>query len=317
MPTFYSSVPVKTAPYKSATDGQGSVPVSYDMFLYAGSSQGGITPTGNVAEYKLTIKLRLKLRQVPPNPLFLDSDGKPFWTSPWSAADWQRFIGRATTQADMWNNKFWLQAPPTPIFVPEYDILVRERPNQAFRPNIRCALEVDFDPADSVAHQIIDVANIRLAGRSANAGTFRSHSLLWDSQDGIPWLFPLGTGFGQPTPSAQHPVTHPMIAHEIGHLIGLKHIGTVLKTPLCEFAQTLDEAGHAFGEFKGGRNSDVCYGQGQAIVGNIMGSGADFTVDNAWPWIWSIGSLFPKTMGFGWRAVMRDPGPGAWIRLTS
>jgi hypothetical protein len=69
--------------------------------------------------------------------------------------------------------------------------------------------------------------------------------------------------------------------------------------------------------FEGGRNSFVCYGglQGLAISDNIMGAGDKFTVDNAWPWIWSIATMYPKTMGYGWRAVLRDPGPGSWINL--
>ncbi len=317
MPTYYSVAPVKSAAYKSTTYAAGSVPASYDLSLYPGFSQGGIVPHGDVSDYKLTIKLRLKLRQFTPAPLPLvqDANGKPFWTSPWTVADWQRFIAAATAQAELWNNKFWLQAPSTPTFFgPEYDKLVKERPNQAFRPNIRCSLDVDFDPPDFMAHRSIDIANLNmsvLAGGTATPGTFRSHSLLWDSLDGIPWAFPLGNGPGQPA-------MHPVIAHEIGHLIGLGHIGVILRTPLCELAQTLDKIGTGTGAFAGGTNSFVCYGPGQgAIVENIMGAGNVFSVENALPWLWSIATLFPKTVGFGWRAVMRDPGPGSWISLRN
>ncbi|HJQ55450.1 MAG TPA: hypothetical protein VJ890_01000, partial [Vineibacter sp.] len=309
MPTTYSSAPTKTTPYKSVTYAAGSVPASYDIALYSGAS------TASVADYKLAIKLRMKLRQKPPTwlPFTLDSDDKPFWTSAWTSPAWQQFLGAAATQADLWNNKFWLVAPRTTNFISGYDIVVKERPNQAFRPNIRCSLDVDFNPTDATAHRIIDVANLNLAllaGQSPGPGTFRSHSLLWDSLDGIPWVAPLGTG-------PQQPAVHPVIAHEIGHLIGLGHIGTILATPLCEMAQTLHKIGWDSGNFQGGRNSLACYGvnQGLALSGNIMGAGDAFTDANARPWLWSIASMYPDTVAWGWQAVTRDPGAGSWIRL--
>jgi hypothetical protein len=323
MPTVYSSMPVKTTPYSSSTYTGGSVPASYDICLYPGSSPGGpylypgSTVQSTVAEYKLTLKVRLKLQQMAPTllPITLDADDKPFWTSPWNNASWQQFVGTAAAQADMWNNRFWLQAPSTPTYIPEYDVVVKERPNQAFRPNIRCALDVNLNPTGSTAHRTISVANLdvsKLGSQPASPGVFRSHSLLWDSLDGIPWAFPWG-------PGAQNPTVHPVIAHEIGHLIGLGHIGTILKTPLCELAQSLKDIGYDYGQFNGGRNSHVCYGggQGAAISGNIMGAGDAFTVHNALPWIWSLLFMFPKTMGYGWRAVLRDPGPGSWLTLTA
>jgi hypothetical protein len=311
MATSYSSTPAKAAPYKSVTYAAGSVPASYDIALYPGSVSGA----GTVADYKLTLKLRLKLRQKQPTilPFTLDADDKPFWTSAWTAAGWQQFLATAAGQANLWNNRFWLKAPSTSTFIPDYDIVVKERPNQAFRPNIRCALDVDLNPADSAAHRTIDVANLNttlLAGQSPGPGTFRSHSLLWDSLDGIPWVAPLGTG-------PQQPAVHPVIAHEIGHLIGLGHIGTLLTTPLCELAQSLHNTGFDVGDLQGGRNSLACYGvnQGLALSGNIMGAGDAFTDANARPWIWSIATLYPQTVAYGWYPVTRDPGPGSWVRL--
>src|SRR5262245_57062777 len=103
MATWYSSVPVKTTPYSSSDYAAGSVPASYDICLYPGASPGGAslfpgsTIQSTVAEYKLTLKVRLKLRQQAPTllPFTLDADDKPFWTSPWNNTSWQQFVATA------------------------------------------------------------------------------------------------------------------------------------------------------------------------------------------------------------------------------
>jgi hypothetical protein len=108
------------------------------------------------------------------------------------------------------------------------------------------------------------------------------------------------------------------MAHEIGHLIGLGHIGTILKTPLCVAAMELNGIGKdSHPNMKGGRNSFNCYGHGQgiAVAGNIMGAGEDFTVENALPWVWSMLILRGRSgAGEPWRAVTRDPGPGTYVK---
>jgi hypothetical protein len=301
MATTYVPMPDAAATFSSDTYTGGSVPATYDVLLYK--------PFHEFEQLKLSLSLRINMRQAPPRPLplILDADDKPYWTLSWTAGDWQNFMNGVTAQAEMWNNKFWLVPPPT---FTDYDQSIPSSfPNQVFRPNIRCALDVNFNAAKD-PHRTIDVANINMAmipGGPSNAGTFRSHALLYDALDAVPWAFPVGKGPG-------NPAKHYVIAHEIGHAIGLGHIGTILKTPLCDFAIAADTVGFHTSLTQGGRNSFYCYGlnQGMRVIGNIMGAGEDFTVDDALPWIWSM-MFLRKRQGEYWKAVRNDPGPGTWL----
>ena len=151
MPTDYNPIPIATTTFASDSYTDGSVPASFDVFLYK-----PLVPD----QLKLTILLRINLRRLSPKPIpiQLDHDGKPFWTSQWTGPDWQRFITAAAAQADMWNNKFWL-VPPTMVTAAfksfKLDQVFDTFPNQAYRPNIRCEVIVDFAPTKN-AHRTID-----------------------------------------------------------------------------------------------------------------------------------------------------------------
>jgi hypothetical protein len=301
--TTYNAMPVTSIAFKSDSNTGGSVPSAFDASLYK--------PLADDGPLKLTIRLGIKLQRAAPDlvPIQPDHDGKPFWTSPWTGADWLKFVQAATAQADMWNKKLWLLPPST---FSEFDKTYPNFPGQAYRPNIQCELSVNFNP--DVPHKTIDVYNLnigvlRAAGLPLDPGVFRSDALVYDSLDATPWAFPYGHGPGQPA-------KHFVIAHEIGHAMGLDHIGVILKTPLCEFAKNNQ---NTFGRYdpnaKGGSNSFYCYGlsQGLAVVGNIMGAGDKFTVDDAAPWIWAMLSIRKKRYEV-WRPTTTDPGSASWVR---
>lgn len=273
-------------------------------FIEAGSSNANCT---------LRITMRLHFRQI--NPLQLtapvmreiaatfgvsippattvgvypDSDNSSTFIRNWTGPEWSRFINAAQAQARLWDGKFWLIPPDS---FPHFDLtsisMVAKQPGdtrpnptrqERVRPNVKC--EFRFEPAlnRSYAHGTVDVVNL------LPPETFRSNNRLYSSVDTIPDPISKRDAGGTVINTTQ-----PTVAHEIGHSLGLPHIGVTRKLAQCRLAMLLGQMLHEDSIpalLKGHAGADVCYGT-QATSGDIndiMGAGSTFSRENAKPWL--------------------------------
>ncbi len=240
---------------------------------------------------ELTILLRVFLRRVTKAATgghIKDVDQVDFKLRDWSEVEYRNFCTRYQTQGQcFWNGKYWLQTPDT---FAEFDCPASPK-TPTHRPNVYCKFKLEMVNSEAKAHTTIDL--VRLDRNTGTSSTFRSHSKLYDN-------FDLGTStYANVTDDKGkvHTYHQKTIVHEIGHSLGLDHIGVLVGNVACKADNT---------------NANECYGMGMtdANASNVMGYGMNLTAIDAKPWLSRIAE-HTKTSETDWKVFMKN-NRGLW-----
>jgi hypothetical protein len=263
-------------------------------------------PTQN---HFLSIILRINLKPVNHQTSRLDANGVSFPIKNWQTDEWFKFTSEFQRQSRLWNNRFWLIPPK------HFSLLDVQYNGHKMRPNVHCQLTVEVTNSATNAHRTIEVVNLDIEATKRQTGatnltsrTFRSHERQYDSLDTKPRDNKYKDDRG-----VEHTIkNYYTIAHELGHAIGLDHIGVLKSRPYCVFAVSLENRGikRVHENYEDGSNSRVCYGRfdSPSIAENIMGLGTKFEEVNAQPWV-DRASMHTNTVKQEWKVSLSRLSP--------
>jgi len=259
-------------------------------------------PTQN---HGLYLYLRVFLNPINKRTTAQDANKKTFPIKDWTSSGWEKFTKEFKKQSNLWNNRFWL-VPPRHFSIADFDL-----GRKFVRPNIACLIQTELVDTPNKAHRTVDVFNIDvdevkrrddLDDDNPYLGKFRSDDRHLDSTD-----VSTGSRTYEDEDGNEYTVKHHYtIAHEVGHALGLKHIGALKHTEKCALTMKFKKGG--------GRNAKVCYGEFDndaiGLAENIMGIGYKFEEVNAAPWKKRI-ATHTNTLADDWRVslVQLQPQP--------
>ena len=191
-----------------------------------------------------------------------DADGKNRAIQKWAPGEFERYTRRLVSGAQrFWTDVFWLKTPD------RYTGLNWPDSNPKVRCNVSCKLELEQAKASDAAHYTIAVVRVK------DGEPFRSHSRLYSQRD------------IQPEHMIQRSTakfwTH---FHEVGHLLGLGHVG------------------HG-GKHNHVGNEPTAYGVAMLEMQDVMGRGSHRHAWHATPWQ-EAAATFTSTKPADWVVSM-------------
>jgi len=207
----------------------------------------------------LTLTIKLYVKKVEPaggtaKGTYKDADDTDRKIVRWGAK-WLPWITKLRRECeDFWHGKFWLKCPSG---FDKFDYVDK---GVTYRPNVWCRFRLKVVSSPGTAHHKIEAVRL-----DNTEDFFRSHSELYDNRDLDP----------QPQDHGSVKKTH---LHEIGHLLGLPHVGEGgpqgLGWAICAL--------HTLGG--GSTNDSQCYGVLDDEKRDVMGSGSERRAWHAKPW---------------------------------